>query len=1362
MSLSPPGFMSWCTAYFVNDVIKATQTERIVEIPDWEMDASKATQVLETAWLEEKTLNKKSPSLTRALWRAFRNQFLFAAFLKLCWGAFVLAGVAYFVRSLLAYIRYRSTDPDHTTAEEGAGIALCFGFLLCMLFLSLSLQQMSIVSARLGLRVEAAMAAIIYKKSLTYDRSTESAEVTSLVSNDCSKLGEACTMLQYLWSGAIEAIAIIAILLGFVGRAALPGLGVVLFLIPVQYLIGALTANARKRSVAASEERVRFMREVLTSMKLVKMYVWEVMFAKRVAEERSKEAAIQYFGGVLKSINFAIVFAAPPLIALSIFGLYVLEAPLEASLAFTTLSLFNTLRLPLVLLPKGLRAAVEAKTATERISAFLLLPDRVPHASVIPSTNVSSSSSSVLSSTSEIVEISIENSNPPHPLSLSSSSPAEKGLVQLTNASFAPGEGLPNLLTNVTLTLKPGSLTVITGSVGTGKSNLLLSILGQMRCVQGQIRSVGKFAYVPQTPWCALGSVRDNILFGKEWDEKRYRAVIYACALERDLTLLEDGDLTEIGERGMNLSGGQRQRIACARAVYSKADIVLLDAPLSAVDAYTSQHMFKHAIGLLRAEGSTVILVTHQVELIPRADSLIVMKDGSVVFSGLPSREVINTYFPSSSSRSTVITPIDHSKSTKRLSIKSSSPRLRPILTLRDIKDDDIEDMTGIDDDDEEEEEDIRLGPSTPKFSGEKLRSRAPSIDVRMISRHVSVISTLAASSSELPLESAIKRSTERLSKSVKTQQGGISSHGYFSFATELGLFYLTFVVFVFIVTQLTRIYSDIWISSWVLKFYSNRPEMWYVAIYSGYVAAFIVFLIIRGLLFFAMFRDAASRMHDVMSKALLRAPMSFFNLTPLGSLLSVISRDMDTLSDALVDNDYLTLVYLMILGTTIGVVVTQVRIFLVVVAVLITLSALVCMRYVAASKVLKTRAGTTFSAVVAHVSESVQGIAVIQAFGAEKRYVDAIVEKLLAAQISRFTMETLQLWLTVRQDLIGSLMVFGTCIMCVSLEKTLSPAAAGLAISNSFQILLFLSLMVRTAASAHDMMASVDRVRALGLIVKEPDEGKDTAPEGWPRKGDIQFNNVEMSYVLDAPPVLKGLSFSVRAGEKIGIVGRTGAGKSSLIQAIFRLAPITENSITVDGVNTSQLSLSCLRKNIAILPQEPVMFEGTLRSNLDPFNLLSDAVIEDALSKCLLGDIVKTKDGLSQKVTSMGANFSLGQQQLVCLARALLNESSLLLLDEATAALDSETDEKVQRVLRTSFSSRTILTIAHRIDTIIDSDRILVIDAGKVVEFAPPQELIQTPTSIFAELCRQSGVDIHRSSNRSRHQSLDDSPLKI
>ena len=628
-----PTLLSWLTGSFVNAIIRDGGARG--GFRDWRIDSHTAALLFSSAWAAEVSAapsRGRAPSLPRAIWRAFSRDFLLAALLKLLWAVLVLAGVVYFVRELLAYVRFRAADAEHTPAEFAAGVGLSCGFLLCMLLLSMALQQMSVLSARLGLRVEAAVASAVFAKGLSYDRVSRAIDTTPLIANDCAKLGEACTMLQYLWSGAVEALAIMAILLALVGRAALPGLGVVLLLVPLQFVVGLATARARKRSIAAADVRVGLTDEVLRAIKLVKMYVWERSFAARVATERRKEAAVLFSGGALKAFNFAMVFVTPPLIALSIFGVHALESPLEAALAFTTLSLFNTLRLPLVQLPKGLRATIEARPSAQRIAAFLLLPDRAGAEALEGAPQPAAAAAP------EGVTVRV--------CGAAAAAPAP-GAVEFSNASFAYGASAPPLLRGVTLHLRPGSVTMVTGGVGAGKSNLLLAALGQMTCVGGAAAAGGSFSYVPQTPWCARGTIRDNILFGCPWDEVRYRRVLFACALERDIELLDDGDLTQLGERGMNLSGGQRQRVAIARAVYSRAHVAFLDAPLSAVDAYTSQHLFRHALrGILGAEGTTVVLVTHQVELLPHADTLVVLEGGGVAYAGAPTQDVLARFFP--------------------------------------------------------------------------------------------------------------------------------------------------------------------------------------------------------------------------------------------------------------------------------------------------------------------------------------------------------------------------------------------------------------------------------------------------------------------------------------------------------------------------------------------------------------------------------------------------------------------------------------------------------------------------------------------------------------------------------------------
>jgi ATP-binding cassette subfamily C (CFTR/MRP) protein 1 len=452
----------------------------------------------------------------------------------------------------------------------------------------------------------------------------------------------------------------------------------------------------------------------------------------------------------------------------------------------------------------------------------------------------------------------------------------------------------------------------------------------------------------------------------------------------------------------------------------------------------------------------------------------------------------------------------------------------------------------------------------------------------------------------------------------------------------------------------------------------------------------------------------------------------------------------MDQIDEALMDNIHMVVVYFAILCTTIGVVIRVIPEFAAIAGGLLLCFLYFFRLYISSSRALKEMSGTAAGSVVSHVSETLQGITVIQAYEAETRFRAENLSRLNSSQTASFNLEMLQIWLSFRLDLIGCLLLLGTCLLAVGLEQSLTPALAGLAISNSFQILLFFSLMVRGVADIDANIASVERVVQLKRVEQEkevPLTNESCPAETWPSKGEIEFHDVIMSYLPSSPQVLKGVTFTINSGEKIGIVGRTGAGKSSLVWALFRLTEPTSGSIRIDGIDISVLNLTELRKRIAIIPQEPTMFLGTIRSNLDPFGEHTDDDLWNVLERCLLLQTVRAHpDGLNMPVELMGRNFSLGTQQLMCLARAMLNKSRLLVLDEATAALDAATDSQVQQVLRTHFADRTILTIAHRLDTIIDSDRILVMDAGRVAEFATPYSLLQNPDSIFASLCRQTG----------------------
>ena len=569
---------------------------------------------------------KHRRKLLSVLWSTFWRDVLKAAFFKAMWGAFVIFSVAFFVFRLLAYIRFKSKDNDHTPEERQECYYLSAFFFLSMIILSVALQQMSFVSSTLGQKVKAALITAIYRKMLVREGYQSDADVVSLVAKDCPKIAEACTSLQFLWSGVFEALGIFGVLFSYIELAALPGLGWLMVALPLQYGLGMWLASRKSTLAKESKKRIKRMEEVLRGIKLIKTYGWESYFEQLIDSFRRAEAVALDYIHIIKSMIFANVFGCPPLFCILIFGTYEAIGTFDATISFTTLTFFNTLRLPLVKLPKGLRDVLDARLALERIESFLLERELDAAAGNGKASPPMADIVSVKGSGGDVPMSVIDN--------VGRDCPARSG-VHIAAAAFSYGTGAEPLLHDIDISLAPGSLLMVAGPVASGKTNLLRAVLGQMTIKTGARSVEGSLAYVPQVPWTALGTVRDNILFGLPWDEAHYRRVIWACALETDLGMMSLGDQTYIGERGGNLSGGQKQRIALARAAYSGADVNVLDSPLSAVDMHTCQHIFRHCIQeMMLARGATVVLATHQTELFPRATSLAVMAGGRIAYSG--------------------------------------------------------------------------------------------------------------------------------------------------------------------------------------------------------------------------------------------------------------------------------------------------------------------------------------------------------------------------------------------------------------------------------------------------------------------------------------------------------------------------------------------------------------------------------------------------------------------------------------------------------------------------------------------------------------------------------------------------------
>jgi ATP-binding cassette, subfamily C (CFTR/MRP), member 1 len=1187
--------------------------------------------------------SKEKRVLLRALLKSFYGDLLKAFFSKLVWSILVIFSIWYFVFDILDFIKLRAKKKP-TPGGEYYEYYLCAGFFGSMFVLSVGIQQMGIYSSILGGKVKAALTTAIFKKMIVREAFGSEADVVSLVAKDVEKLAEACLSLQYLWSGIVETIAVFVVVVFLMGSAVLPGLGLMCVFLPLQYWMGLKVAYQKKYLAKVSKRRISLMEEILRGIKLVKIYGWEASFFKNLNDIRTEEGNLLSRINTIKATIVGLIFCLPPLMCMVIFGTQEATGKIEPVLVFTVLSFFNTLRVPFSKLPKSLRDVLDASSCLERIQDYLAEPDLV------------------------------EDGNEPDDDAdaMEKVNPSSHEAIFFHNVSVSYGHGAKIVLSNVNLNIPQGSLMMVAGPVASGKSNLLKSILCDLTIREGTCHVSHSKAYVPQIPWTALGSVRENILFGKPFDEAFYRQVLHACALEPDLKLMADSDETWIGERGGNLSGGQKQRIALARAAYSRADLYVLDSPLSAVDMYTCQHIFKFCIQeLMIGGGGTVVLATHQTELFSMSDHLVVMEGGRIAYNDRYTFNGIKHLFPN---------------------------------------------FEG----DEESSDAVQSVTKTPKQSLPK-----PSQAV-----------VLGKRSTE-----STRPEVKPKSRMTKAEKQGV----YGWYINKLGVVAFTAATLFFCSAQIIRVYSDFWVSVWTKRRYTNAgytKDVFYAGLYVTLVSVFLTCSFLRAYIWFFVGKVGANKIHDLSFGTVLKAPMHFFHVTPIGKLLSFFSHDVDTIDDVLVDNTLMLQIFAWILIIALGLVAYNLPLFLAIVAGLgVAYVYIVCV-FIRSSVPLKKAAGQSLSNVIAHTSETQSGLAIVRAFRMQDRFIAQNLEFQARSTVVTFSIANLSLWLAFRVDLIGSLLVLACCLLAI-LNTSIDASDAGLIVSNSFQILLFFSIMSRTMGEVHDNMNSIEQARVFSNLEVEHEPAVEIVnmPGKWPSKGEIQFEGVVMPYLPNTPPVLKGITFSIREGEKIGVVGRTGAGKSSLIVALYRMAEISEGKILVDSIDCSCVNLNKLRTSMAIIPQEPVMFGGTLRTNLDPFNKHKDEEILDVLHKCLLGPMVDaSEDGLEAKVDTLGSNFSLGTQQLICLARAMLNPSRVLLLDEATAALDSDTNVAVQHVLKAHFSDRTIFTIAHRLDTIIDYDRILVMSAGVVAEFDRPEVLLENPTSIFYELCMNTG----------------------
>lgn len=1275
----------------------------------------------------------------------------------------------------------------------------------------------------IGMKIRIAICSLVYQKSLRLSKSalnhTTVGQIVNLLSNDVNRFDIGLIFVPYLIIAPIQSVIIILILSKYYLGVAptLAGFSVFLIYLPFQAFMGKWFGTIREETAIRTDERIRLMNEIIPAMRVIKMYAWEKSFAKLVNAARCQEVKWIRYRVILTSINESLYFVSSKLIILiCLLTLVLLGYELTAESAFVTITLLDSLRFNMTLFfPFAIASVAETIVSCNRLTNFLLLGEQ-PKESKIQlvrrpedeqeyqkeedNKNRRSKSQGLVNKNYNFgkrADSSIkEESSSSSDMSDKESTPLDressvkkieyKGIEahEISAAWIADdlydrsGEETTLSLTGINFNVRPGELMVIVGRVGSGKSSILMSIMGELPIISGNLTLYGRVSYASQEPWIFSGTLEENILFGSEYDDKRFEDVIQACALYRDLELLPNGKKTLVGERGISISGGQKARVNLARALYYDADIFLLDDPLSAVDASVAKHIFENCIkGFLKDKA--VILVTHQIQFSKECSKILIVDQGRQIAVGNYSelsKQVELVGF------SRTMGAIKSDTESDQPSVQILQPGLQQAMGLTGVSKRSSDGLR----------RSIERNPSL-KHSGHSIAQSSMPDSLQLSEKQLGKLATF---DDEIRGEAPIRQ--------IAKEELSDESVDWATYVFYLSCVSSVVIIIVILVSNVIAQFlfngSDFFLSFWTdteqrraaLKIANGQPiEMpasppMLVAldgptepavlqlsanatlnstmienftdqftveengyIYIGIIALLYIAVLGRTITFFLACMRASINMHDRLFRSIMDAPIKFFDFNPIGILLNRVSRDMGIVDDRLPQNAFDVFE---IFTSTLGIAATVVIVDYInlVPAIGILVMALVARRVVLRTiNRLKEMEAILRSQVFTHLSTTLSGLSTIRSCQVQKRF----IEKFDLAQdehtVAWFTFFSTGQWLGITLDLIClGFIIFVIVVLTSTIHSsTLNGSGLGLAVSSALVIIGPFQWGIRQLVELESNMVSVKRIREYSDLPKEaPHESEPfLKPEkSWPQRGNITFDKVTLNYFDDEKPVLRDLTFEIMPREKVGIVGRTGAGKSSIVTVLFRMTECT-GRIIIDGIDIKTIGLNDLRRSISIIPQEPILFSGTMRHNLDPFDEYDDNSIWSALESVRLKRVVLELDGgLDGLVSEGGQNFSVGQRQLICLARAILRRNRILVLDEATANVDPETDVFIQRTIRDLFKDCTVLTIAHRLNTIMDSDRVLVLDSGEVREFDEPHVLL-TQGGYLATMTANSGQQAER-----------------
>ncbi|KAI9398561.1 hypothetical protein POPTR_003G197101v4 [Populus trichocarpa] len=1162
---------------------------------------------------------------------------------------------------------------------KNQGYILASAFVAAKLAECLANRHSSFRLQQIGTRLRAVTATMIYNKSLTISCQSKqghsSGEMINIMTIDADRLG---TFSQYIhdpWLVILQVCLALLILYRNLGLGSVAGFVATVIVMSLNYPFGRLEEKFQDKLMESKDKRMKATVEILRNMRVLKLQGWEMKFLSKILDLREVETRWlkKYF---YNSVVITVVFwATPTVVAVATFGTCMLMGiPLESGKVLSALATFEILQSPIYNLPDTVSMLIQTKVSLDRIASFLCLDDLQPDA--------------------------IEK------LPGGSSDTA----IEIVDGNFSWDLSSPSAtLKDINFKVLNGMKVAVCGTVGSGKSSLLSSILGELPKISGTLKLCGTKAYVAQSPWIQSGTIEENILFGKVMDRERYDKVLEACSLKKDLEILSFGDQTVIGERGINLSGGQKQRIQIARALYQDAQIYLFDDPFSAVDAHTGSHLFKEVLlGLLCSK--TVIYVTHQVEFLSAADLILVMKDGRIAQAGKYD-DILNA----------------------GSDFKVLVGAHKAALSVLDSR------QAGA----VSENESVR-----DNYGGENSTDR--------------IVHDEGNKDSQIGKADEVAEPQAQLIQEEEREKGSVGFQIYWKYiTTAYGGALVPFILLAQLLFQILQIGSTYWMA-WATPVSKDvKPVVSgsrLLIVYVSLVIGSSFCMLAHAMLLVTAGYKTATLLFNKLHQCIFRAPMSFFDATPSGRIMNRASKDQSAL-DMEIPHTVGGLAFEAIMLLGIIAVMSQVAWQVFIVSIPVIAACIWYQQYyIPSARELSRLIGVCNAPVIQNFAETISGATTIRSFDQESRFEEINMKLTDAYSRPKFHNSAAMQWLCFRMDMFSSI-TFAFCLfLLVSFPERTNPAIAGLAVTYALGLHTAQSVLIWCFCNCENKLISVERILQYISIPSEPPLviEANKPDHSWPSHGEVDIDNLQVRYAPHMPLVLRGLSCTFPGGKKTGIVGRTGSGKSTLIQALFRTVETAAGQIMIDSIDISLIGLHDLRSRLSIIPQDPTMFEGTVRSNLDPLEEYTDEQIWEVLDKCQLGDEVRKKERkLDSTVIENGENWSMGQRQLVCLGRVLLKKSKVLVLDEATASVDTATDNLIQQTLRQHLSDCTVITIAHRITSVLDSDMVLLLSHGLIEEYDSPTRLLENKSSSFSQLVAEYTVRSNTSFEKSTGLNL-------